>query len=64
MCSIFQIKLFPLSFSSNSAFIPFFLIGLKEFNLSIVHAQEKGEAVFVLSAILLQKISIQVMTSC
>ncbi|XP_075809757.1 peroxisomal ATPase PEX1 isoform X3 [Microtus pennsylvanicus] len=35
--------------------------GLKEFNLSIVHAQEKGEAVFVLSTILLQKISIQVL---
>ncbi|XP_041531291.1 peroxisome biogenesis factor 1 isoform X5 [Microtus oregoni] len=35
--------------------------GLKEFNLSIVHSQEKGEAVFVLSAILLQKISIQVL---
>ncbi|XP_057624142.1 peroxisomal ATPase PEX1 isoform X1 [Chionomys nivalis] len=39
--------------------------GLKEFNLSIVHSQEKekekGETVFVLSAILLQKISIQVL---
>nr|XP_048292523.1 peroxisome biogenesis factor 1 isoform X5 [Myodes glareolus] len=39
--------------------------GLKEFTLSVVHPQEKekekGETVFVLSAILLQKISIQVL---
>ncbi|XP_040584522.1 peroxisome biogenesis factor 1 isoform X3 [Mesocricetus auratus] len=39
--------------------------GLKEFSLSIVHSQEgekeRGNAVFVLSAILLQKISIQVL---
>ncbi|XP_051033153.1 peroxisomal ATPase PEX1 isoform X2 [Phodopus roborovskii] len=39
--------------------------GLKEFSLSIVHSQERekegGNAVFVLSAILLQKISVQVL---
>ncbi|XP_006991274.1 peroxisomal ATPase PEX1 [Peromyscus maniculatus bairdii] len=39
--------------------------GLKEFSLSIVHSQEKGKekgkAVFVLSAILLQKIAVQVL---
>ncbi|XP_059113314.1 peroxisomal ATPase PEX1 isoform X2 [Peromyscus eremicus] len=39
--------------------------GLKEFSLSIVHSQEKekekGKTVFVLSAILLQKISVQVL---
>lgn len=63
--SIFQMKLFPLGFSSNSPFLTFFLIGLKEFSLSVVHCQERekgrGETAFVLSAVLLRKISVQVM---
>lgn len=59
-----NLKLFHLRFSTNSAFITFFSVGLKEFSLNIVHSseKEKEENIFLLSTNLLQKITVQVIT--
>ncbi|XP_052029142.1 peroxisomal ATPase PEX1 isoform X2 [Apodemus sylvaticus] len=57
--------MFPLVISKEECIKLEIKDGLKEFSLSIVHSQEKekeqGKTVFVLSPILLQKISVQVL---
>uniref|UniRef100_A0A8I6ADS4 Peroxisomal ATPase PEX1 n=2 Tax=Rattus norvegicus TaxID=10116 RepID=A0A8I6ADS4_RAT len=57
--------MFPLIISKQECIKLEIKDGLKEFSLSIVHSQEKekeqGRTVFVLSPILLQKISVQVL---